>query len=270
MRNLDLAKTTSSRKTLGVIMNQEIPFNEKIGELLQRFNRNHDFLFHYTSSQAAESISQNKEIHLTRADYLIDKREIKYGINIFKKQAENILSNGSKDRFAQILEILSNRFDKCFILCFSNISDSKKHQEIHGDEGLIKFNPIFPTEFAAMSYHAIEFNDGFAFTYSTDIYKPIQGHVIYDYYSQLDLAKEIIKTFNEINKEPTHIVDQFRFVDILLNFIMLCKEECYDWEKEFRVGLIANEKWLPALESVNSKGKPCIKLKIPIVTERLK
>lgn len=219
-------------------------------------------MYHYTDTTAASNIIDRKEIYLTRADHFLDNREIKYGMSILENEAKRSLSEDEFNEFKRILNILSERFKTCFVFCFSQNNNSEKHKEIHGGK-ILQFEEYFPSELACMSYHAIPEGDGFRLYYTTDIYKLIEGFVIYEQHKQFEIAIDICKTFDENRDIELHIVDQFHFVDVLMKFILLCKEPCFAWEEEYRIALLTNEKWDTQFENIKKNNKIYIKLITP-------
>lgn len=148
------------------------------------------------------------------------------------------------------------------MFCFTQILNSTKHIKIHGSN-ILEFTENFPAELANMSRHSIPNGDGYSLYYSIDLYKTIEGYVEYDLDTQKSIANEISQVFKETRNTDIHIVDQFHFIDVIMKFIILCKEPCYSWEKEYRVGLISNPNWESLFENKRDNGKAFIKLITP-------
>jgi len=243
--------------------------NDKIGKLLSKFRISQGELYHYTDSTASENIITNKEIYLTRADHFLDKSEIQYGITLLTNAAEKILIESDINKFQTIIDALSERFKQCFIICFTQISNSKKHIKTYG-KNILQFKENFPSELANMSRHSIPKDNGYSLRYSTDLYETIEGFVEYNSNKQKSIANEICEIFQETNNANIHLVDQYHFINAIMKFVILCKESCNDWEKEYRVGLISNSKWDTMFENSRNNGKIFIKLITPSEIKELK
>lgn len=242
--------------------------NDKIGKLLSGFKLSQGPLYHYTDSLASDNIAINNELYLTRADHFLDNREIRYGINLLTVAAKKVLTDNDLNNFQAILDALSEQFKRCFMFCFTQTLNSPKHIEIHGNN-ILEFRENFPVELANMSRHSIPKGDGYSLYYSTDLYKTIEGYVEYELSAQESIASEICQVFKETSNTNIHVVDQFHFIDVIMKFIVLCKEPCYSWEKEYRIGLISNPNWESQFENIRDNGKAYIKLITPTEIKKI-
>jgi len=251
-------------------MRKQVHFveNNKIGKLLSRFRISQGPLYHYTDSNASINILNKKQIYLTRADHFLDNREIRYGINLLTEESKKVLTENESKHLQIILDALSERFRRCFIFCFTQILNSTKHIEIHGNN-ILEFTENFPAELANMSWHSMPNGSGYSLYYSTDLYKTIEGYVEYDLFTQMSIANEICQVFKETRNTDVHIVDQFHFIDVIMKFIILCKEPCYGWEKEYRMGLVSNPSWESIFENIRDNGKVFIKLITPTEIKKI-
>lgn len=215
--------------------------NEKIKKLLSQFDLNVGELYHYTTLESAKAIKENRELWLTRADYTIDTREIKYGIDILISSAKRTLTQKELGEFTELIDKIEPKLTKSYIFCLTENRNSNRHIDTHGNTQMT-FQYDFPELLLSSGrlFNQITSSDQ-ALKLIKDSFCLIEGKVIYDYDRQNRIADSICNFYKEALISNIHVVDINLFTDVLLQFIVLLKEQCFSWENEYRVCIVNTE-----------------------------
>lgn len=215
--------------------------NEKIKKLLSQFDLNEGELYHYTTLESAKAIKTNRELWLTRADCTLDPSEIQYGIDILISSAKRTLSKEELEKFIELLNIIGPKLKKSYLFCLTENKNSNRHIDTHGNT-LMTFQYDFPELLLSSGrlFNHINTKER-AVTFIKDSFCLIEGKVIYDFDRQNRIADSICNFYKAALVNNMHIVEINLFTDVLLQFIILLKEQCYSWENEYRICIVKTE-----------------------------
>lgn len=199
--------------------------------------KNKGTLYHYTNVYGMEGILSNREFWASHSDFLNDKTEIKYSLDICKtlmkdKLKDNKLKDGIYNKFDTVLEIMNEQL--VYILSFST----------NGDSNLLWSN--------------YSNNDGYniAFSYPTiiknmklknyDKYNVYPSRVIYEKEQHMKAISEVIDDFiesaeNEIRGVKTndeYIKELTQIIMALQLFSIFFKDSCFSQEEEYRIAFV--------------------------------
>ena len=203
-----------------------------------------DKIYHYTTVSGIRGIIENSEFWVTKSDFLNDRLEFKYSIEILKEVAELYIKNTNiKEKFMQYVtdefDRLNNDMDGIltgyYVLSFSKIQDSM----------------LLWSEYSDFMGYCIEF-DFEKFKLSTKEKVSWDGEVIYNRKEQEKIVKEtLVKTINEefygdsndlknLFKENNTISDKdlkalADYVAVWISvYGMFFKKQCFEGENEYR------------------------------------
>jgi len=132
---------------------------------------------------------------------------------------------------------LEEILEDSYILSLTENPSSKYLLENYGDN-VIEFNNNFSLSVGHIAWHSIKMESSFSFYYFNDNYETIEGHVIYDYSKQLQIAKIAVKAIVDIINPSGHVVDIYHVRKIIIMCITLFKNEQYTKEEEYRLAFI--------------------------------
>ncbi len=196
-------------------------------------------LYHYTTAEAIESISDTNQLWISRADSFLDTREVNYGTEVLLRAVE-AHEAGSNDEMSEIVSAVGEALADCYILSLTINPANAYLAGEYGDQ-ILELPENFPILLRATSWHTQPVGDGsFKLFYFTDLYKLNEGFVIYDNEAQTRLATKAVTAFFDLLTtdygEPK-ILNQIDIVRILTMCIVLFKEKDFEREEEYRVML---------------------------------
>lgn len=201
-------------------------------------------IYHYTTVGGIKGILENNEFWVTKSDFLNDRLEFKYSLDILKEVAKlNIKNTDIKEKFIKYVvdefERINNDMNGLlagyYVLSFSKIQDSM----------------LLWAEYSDFMGYCIEF-DFNKFKLVTEEKISWHGEVIYNKEKQIELVKEALEKtieedFDEENnevknlfKENPNISDESlkKLTDYVAVWIsvygMFFKKECFEGEGEYR------------------------------------
>lgn len=199
----------------------------------------HEPLYHYTDRGAAESMGEKGYLWLTRADCFLDESEIHYGIDIILAAVTELEGGLGQALHRTIDELLRSELRNAFVLSLTH-KKGNRYLKKHYGKNVVKFEPTFQ-----MTLNAGGFNikHGLNMQVVFEIYRVLQGKVIYDQNTQHDLARRVAKaildfhqtTFDSSLQRDSH---SMRLSDLLLTAIVLMKAPSYAPEAEYRICLV--------------------------------
>lgn len=236
-----------------------------IFELVKSSN-NEDNIFHYTNANSLQNIITNKSLWVTKSDFLNDKTEYKYAINLINNVTEKYNYNNLESCTIYNLknEVKAN-LRRSFIFSLSTNCDSvnlwanyskydgyniefnseKLHHKIHNGEICVLGNDIDKNH-NPQKYKVdrIDEHDG-----SVKFY---HGKVIYDEKKQLEVIKD---TFNHLDKlyldyhnfsKELDVIDEINLTEktyefthivagILSGYVQLFKNKVFELDQEYRL-----------------------------------
>ncbi|CAM2076473.1 MAG: DUF2971 domain-containing protein [uncultured Clostridium sp.] len=221
---------------------------EKMGKCIDEWIRipqcvEGDKIYHYTTVDGIKGILENNEFWVTKSDFLNDRLEFKYSLDILKEVAELYIKNTNikekfikyvADEFERINNDTNGLLSGYYVLSFSKIQDSM----------------LLWAEYSDFMGYCIEF-DFNKFKLAMGEKTSLHGEVIYNKEQQRKLVKETLEKtiaeFNEANnefknlfKENPSISDESlkKLTDYVAVWIyvygMFFKKECFKGEGEYR------------------------------------
>ena len=210
--------------------------SEAVKNLLGYFPLTPEPLYHYTTRDAAESMTEGR-IRLTRADCLVDKSEIEYGLDLLSDAID------PAGPFVEIPAALRERLGQCYVLSLTsdpkNIYLAKEHCG-EAPPSVLRFkNPHF---WFLGAWHSTAQGDGFRTSHFDGLYDVYEGTVIYDPDMQQEIVKVLVDSLPEAANPATHPSDRMHFVSALIVLpFLLFKRPRYAEEKESRIVVV--KKW---------------------------
>lgn len=201
-----------------------------------------DRIYHYTTVEGIKGILENNEFWVTKSDFLNDRLEFKYSLDILEEVAKlNIKNTNIKEKFIKFVvdefERINNDMDGLlsgeYVLSFSKIKDSMLLWAEYSD---------FMGYCIEFEFNKLEMKEKIS----------LHGEVIYNKEKQIELVKEALEktieeNFNEENnevknlfKENPSISDESlkKLADYVAVWIsvygMFFKKECFEGEEEYR------------------------------------
>ena len=237
--------------------------NEALKPILNLHIISQGSLYHYTKKEIATKIIERREFRLSRADTFLDDNEINYGLVILRKTAEHTLKSTSKKLFIDILNAIDTTLKKCYVLSLSNDGNNQHLLDEYSDgKTIIKLREWFPNDLMYRSFQYIPNDDSNILHYTSDIYTPHEGFVVYQQSKQKEIAQTICNSFQNLIKSKIDKVDNIHFINAIAKFIILCKVEKYYKEEEYRIALISNNKENNEFD-IEENNRIFIALKIP-------
>lgn len=210
--------------------------NEKIRTLLGYFAVKQGNVFHYTRTDAAENIVGGA-VRFTRADTLVDKSEIEYGLTILEERL------GEDSRFSSLPDAIRERLRRCYVLSLSYDPDNPYLKEQYSGAGgaILEFKKL--PHYSHGFWHVTPNTDGsYRLHHFKDLYEVFEGNVIYDPDVQLEIIDLIIEILPEMIDGEPHIADYASFTfNYLLRPFLLSKNSNFSPEDEYRIVLVAKE-----------------------------
>ena len=206
-------------------------------------------IFHYTRTDALESILDNGCLWLSRYDYLNDTSEVSYGA---KRLCEAATAFGGvhTDLLSGSIAALTEHLRNVFILSTSIHGDSLSlWNGYSGDEGpvCIEFTPgVFLTA-SSVAHTSVPIgaeNDSFRPIFYSDLFDTRAGFVLYDPAEQRHYAQRAIEQclVHLAESDPTlRRAAPLLVRDVLLTILLLFKEPSFYHENEYRLCLIGRE-----------------------------
>ena len=232
-------------------------------------------VFHYTSAMALENIFRNKTLWVTKSDFLNDKTEYMYAINLVNKIFKiNKYKHLDEDVILQINKVFKSYLSRSFIFSTSQNSDSVNlwgnYSEHEGYNIGFNLREIFNRMWDGQIYVTgnNKYKDGSIkkyFIQRKDSHKTIEmspGKVIYDSIMQeniivdifnfLDHISETFYSFyNKIEELDKQSMDNLAYhynnafgsaIHILVNQIKLFKNPVFEQDEEYRIIFDVNSK----------------------------
>ena len=152
-------------------------------------------LFHFTDRGAAESMGERGHLWLTRADCFLDEREIHHGIDILLTAVAELGGDLGDALHRAIDESVRLALRNAFVLSLTEQQDNAFLMEHYG-QNVVRFEPTFP-----MILNAAAFNikNGLNMQVVYEIYRVMQGKVIYDVEAQHELARRVARALLDLN-----------------------------------------------------------------------
>lgn len=199
----------------------------------------HEPLYHFTDRGAAESMGERGHLWLTRADCFLDEREIHHGIDILLTAVAELGGELGAALHRAIDESVRLALRNAFVLSLTEQQDNAFLKEHYG-QNVVRFEPTFP-----MMLNAAAFNikNGLNMQVVYEIYRVVQGRVIYDVDAQQELARRVARALLDLNGMKSEDARQrdslsMRMSDFLLSAIVLMKAPSYAPEAEYRICLV--------------------------------
>ncbi len=220
-------------------MKSQIVFtgSQRVIDLFREFKIHKGNLYHYTSTEKLESIRNGSELWITRSDSFLDNEEVKYGLNILKQAASEVLDKKNNINFNKMLAGFNELLINSYIFSTSYNSSSEHLFNEYG-RNVIEFSHDFSTSMCHMSYHSIKNGDSYRLHYFNDNYESVEGYVIYEIENQKKIANMAAIAMSEIIHPDGNIVDIYHVRKILLMCVSLFKSPGYHKEEEYRIVLI--------------------------------
>lgn len=241
---------------------------ESLSRLLGKFEISQGYLYHYTSLNVAESIS-NGELWLTRADDFLDEREVDHGLERLISTIPSSWDEELANSYRSFLNTLRDVLRKCYVLSLSQDQDNDYLVQTYASaDGAILRLPSNISFALSTGWHAIPMGDGFSLHFSNDLYDLVDGFVDYDLDSQNRISALACETFQAISQStldasPEAIAEWLHFRDALLQCLILFKEPSYCDEKEYRMALILKPSAEESFEHVREiKGRQSYYIKM--------
>ena len=138
-------------------MNSQIIFteNQNVIDLFREFKTINGSLYHYTSPEKLESIKNGSELWITRSDSFLDKEEVKYGLNILERAANETLDTKDNANFNKMLAGFTELLINSYIFSTSCNPSSEYLLNEYG-RNIIQFSHDFSMSINHMSHHAIK------------------------------------------------------------------------------------------------------------------
>lgn len=195
-------------------------------------------LYHYTRDESLINILRSKSLWVTNIEYLNDKSEFTYGINLVNRIIENKLYDTQyKIRLKSMIDKFSKRIGSFYIFSLTkNYENLLLWTNYAGTDGL-----SIGIDYSRMSFFLkdLSFDDSEEFIKSNfDVY---DGNVIYSLQEQEKIINESLdriysiyeKYQNVSNTEQFQLIDSSIFYEII-HFITLFKDKCFSPEEEYR------------------------------------
>lgn len=216
---------TALRLQLGDIILHQVFVNER----LKKENPRVDCIYHYTSLSGLISIVENQSIYCSNINFLNDKKEYKYGVEIILSVVEKLKESKN---YNNILEKVSEHINliyksERYVTCFSKNGDLLSQWRAYANQG----------KGVSIGFERSNFNES--------IYQHIIGHHIsYDEKYQKEVIEELIRiiiVFFEERKEFIEWADYGyewlvanAIIENLDNIISTYKHPSFCEEQEFR------------------------------------
>ncbi len=205
-------------------------------------------LYHYTSGQGLKSIIENKELWLTKSEFLNDKDEIQYTLEV----VNNIVDNFTSDEIIEEEEIFKIWIEKCLSDSILKFDFYILSTSINGDSNLLWSN------YANNDGYNIEFQYpdlpvAINKVFSHNLFKNgVQPYlVIYDKKMHEELLEDEIKNLYKIflyfykngeNIEEAFNKYSFQNIANILIYSLFFKSKCFSQEEEFRLAILMSSK----------------------------
>lgn len=218
-------------------------------------------LYHYTTSDALINIVTNKELWITKWDYLNDMDEFR----VAEEVCEAILMEENVD--SEVIEVIKNEINdiiyknsSLFILSFSCDKDSQLLWSNYANLDGINFEIDF-AKFEKKLNHLIKWHG--LVNYNSESQKECMKKTFYDELINVeDFGK--IKSLNDINmltgKEYERLISHISVICMLHS--MFFKRDYFKYENEYRFILDISEKDAISFRSRNGLIIPYVKKKI--------
>ncbi|KXZ15312.1 hypothetical protein AXI59_02095 [Bacillus nakamurai] len=195
-------------------------------------------LYHYTNIYGLEGILDNREFWVSHSDFLNDKTELKYTLEICEsllqdKLKYNELKDKILDKFDTVLKLMNDHL--IYILSLSN----------NGDSNLLWSNYSNNDGYnIAFSFRAII--DDFEFNQSYSDYYLYHSSVIYEKEHQIKAISEVIDYFIELAEKDIlfdrinddYIVGVADIIRTIQLFSIFFKDNCFSQEEEYRIAIV--------------------------------
>jgi hypothetical protein len=216
-------------------------------------------LYHYTDLNGLIGIVQNQALWATNVQFLNDKKEQKYGIELVKEIAESIKNNQNENVIELIINHIEDRAKlDDYITCFSKNGDLLGQWRAYANNGYgvsIGFN-----------------EDNFDYNLSM---MPFGTHIIYDeVYHRAEIKRmlESFISFMDGYKEefdwvilPYENVAAMLIIDNIKAYIKIYKHPCFKDENEYRFIFTADQNIFKEGEDYEIQFRTNNKMVIPFI-----
>lgn len=224
-------------------------------------------IFHYTSAKALENLVRDKTLRVTKSDFLNDKTEYMYAINLINEMFSKNRYRVKKEVFTEINREFKHYLARSFIFSASLNNDSvnlwSNYSDYEGYNIGLNLQEIFKRMWNREIYVAGNqiLEDGMPKKYfieRKDQHKSIMmsaGRVIYDkeaqeaiIYDILLFLEEIIKSYNSYVKNDPNMSKEMledlkanynrafkSAIQILISKIQLFKNPIFKQDEEYRI-----------------------------------
>ena len=234
----------------------KIPLEKEIYSILENFpsfksKKNSKTLYHYTNLHSLKAIVENQSFFCSNSAYLNDKKEYYYGLELFKKEFENIIhepnnENSIKIVDAVLIELKEKNISNHFATCFSLEGDLLSQWRAYADDGkgiaigLDRKKLIEGFDSIATGFY-IEYSAANQFDLVNTLIKTITGYYLehFDFLNGIDSEEDI---FKEIAQEINELIDKY---------IGLFKHSTFQEEKEFRFEMSSDKQFSTSLETIS-------------------
>ena len=216
---------TALRMQLSDIILANIFTNKKLGKKFPSIKT----IYHYTSISGLIGIIETQSIYCTNINFLNDKKEFKYGVNLIKKVIDKL----QKENFEiSVLEMVSKHIDKIYkgeryVTCFSKNGDLLSQWRAYTNQG----------KGVSIGFDFITFGD------SIDQF--VNGkHIEYEENTQLQVIEELIRIIITFFLDRKEIIDWEDYgyewlvntviIEFLQNIIASYKSQSFKDEQEYR------------------------------------
>ena len=218
-----------------------------------------DILYHYTDLNGLIGIVQNQTLWATNVQFLNDKKEQKYGIELVKEIAESVKSNQNE----KVIELIINHIEDRaklddYITCFSKNGDLLGQWRAYANNGYgvsIGFN-----------------DDNFDNNLSP---MPFATHIVYDEKYHKEEIKRMLESFISFMEDykekfdwvilPYEEVAAMLIIDNIQAYIKYFKHPCFKDENEYRFIFTANQVMIDEGEDYEIQFRTNSKMVIPFI-----
>ncbi|MEC5229996.1 DUF2971 domain-containing protein [Bacillus inaquosorum] len=195
-------------------------------------------LYHYTNIHGLDGILDKKEFWVSHSDFLNDKTELKYTLEISKtllqdKLKDNELKDSILDEFNIALELMNNY--STYILSLSNNGDSNLLWSNYSNNDGYNIAFSFPDIIEDFKYKQ---KYGNYYLYHSSVIYEKEHHIkaiseVIDYF--IELAEKYVISDSYNDKFITGITNIVRTIQL---FSIFFKDNCFSQEEEYRIAIV--------------------------------
>ena len=226
--------------------------------------------YHYTNCDNLISIIQNNELWLSNIEYLNDKLEIKYSIEVFKEALnKSEINQDNRNEFLKSFIDNKKKVTRCiYVLSLSMDGDSLNTWNNYGknDGYNIGFDKNKFIDYVINNKLLIKDKSN---NVQKDEYIVNFGNVLYDRTKQVEYFKSILNIYNDFIASTMPYREQYKAliheeIGRIWNNIIICsyliKQDSHRVENEYRLALFVVDRKMYCYRSRNGVILPYIKL----------